>query len=1009
MIAPAPTNTFIRLPSKDFTSATPGTAGDDPGYGGTVCAASTTPFLEYKVNLPKAGKWYFHVSLAALDSRPATLTIHGVKQTQPVCGNTTGSWTMETRRWFVYGPFDFQQGDNVFRLDFGNCMPHLKEFGFSESMLGVANATVWAADLVAPRDIVTIGDGTYSNLIYTSKAKPSYIEWKVNLPEAGQYTLHALLTAAESRPGTLTLNGEKQSGEILGQNTGSWYSDKLTWVQHGPYEFKQGENVLRVDFANYHAHLRELGFSRAKAAEKPAPSPVEAPKAPEKRNVSGVVNEFAGVTAIDGNTLTLSGNANPFKAGDRVVVIQMAGAAADTTNTERFGTLTNLGGAGHYVWANVASVNDKGVTLDKADLSGFDVKGAVQIVRACAHDGDIAVTGHIAAPQWNGTTGGVVVIESAGTIELAEDIDASARGFLGGPKSPAGGTSGELGYTYPASACAGNKGAGITLLGAEHVGGRGPAANGGGGGNAHNAGGGGGGNGGAGGRGASEWEGVGGGPKVNGGLGGRPLDYADRAFMGGGGGAGQDNNNQSSGGGNGGGIIILKAKAISGPSDRFLRANGGAAGAAAADGGGGGGAGGTILLDAPTISGTFNVQANGGRGGDCTADAGYGAGGGGGTIRSQKPLPSSITATVLPGDPGSCGRPRGHIVADKGILGLLPEKPVALGISDEEWQKLRSTLENRIGTLEDRIAALEAKLAKCGDCCAKIDEQQKTIADLSERLAKLETTPAAPVEEKPALPPVWPPPSTPANMGISYIHFVGLEKNTQGDEYIEIKNTGGTAQDVTGWRVRAGSASQEFVFPAGSIVQPGAVCRVYTNRADTFSFNAKRAVWNDAGDVGMLYDAAGTLISERGYGTKETRTLESIKATYGVENMKVVYEDAQIAKQKRKNDKIDFLTAVERAIRSLLEDPADADGLNAANQVRDNFEGVPENASAEVLQRFIRAEMNKGELVVESNEVIDLELTTKDQWILRLDPGMGDMHWVIVDRMGAKATYQEIT
>ncbi len=1168
---PKTDNTFIRLPSKDFTSATPGTAGDDPGYGGTVCAASTTPFLEYKVNLPKAGKWYFHVSMAAQDSRPATLTINGIKQTQPVCGNITGSWTAETRRWFVYGPFDYKQGDNVFRLDFANCMPHLKEFGFSESMLGVANATVWAADLVAPRDIVTIGDGTYSNLIYTSKAKPSYIEWKVNLPEAGQYTLHALLTAAESRPGTLTLNGVKQTGEILGQNTGSWYSDKLTWVQHGPYEFKQGENVLRVDFANYHAHLRELGFSRAKAAEKPVPSPVEPPKLPEKRNIGGVVNEFAGVTAIDGNTLTIGGNTNPFNPGDRVLVIQMAGASIDTANNDKFGSLTNLGGAGHYVWAKVVSVSDKNVKVDAADLRSFDVKGAVQIVRACAHDGDIAVTGNIAAPQWNGATGGVVVIESAGTIELAEDIDASSRGFVGGPKSPAGGIQNEIGYTYAAAACAGNKGAGIALLGAEHVGGRGPAANGGGGGNALNAGGGGGGNGGTGGRGASEYEHVGGGCKVNGGLGGRALDYADRAFMGGGGGAGQDNNNQSSGGGNGGGIIILRANAITGNAGRFLRANGGAAGAAAADGGGGGGAGGTILLDAPTVSGSFTVQANGGRGGDCAAEHGYGAGGGGGTIRSQKPLPASIAATVLPGDAGSCGRPRGHIVAEKGIVGLLPERPVAPAApSADEWEKARAALEARIAALEaelakcsgccakidalagdlaalsarlderdakcavhaqkidalekqladlikaheaiqkalaeqersnleqerklleqdkklaeqersnveqerklltqdkklaeqeksnieqerklleqdkllaeqerknveqertlfdqdkklsnqgrkiadleELLAALEGKLAKCGDCETKIVDQQKTIADLTDRLAKLEEArvapPAPPVEEKPALPPVWPPASTPARMGISYIHFVGLEKNTQGDEYIEIKNTGGTAQDVTGWRVRAGSASQEFVFPKGSIVEPGAACRVYTNRAGSFSFNAKRAVWNDTGDTGMLYNATGTMVAEYGYGTKETRTLESIKATYGVENMQVVYDDAQISKQKRKNDKIDFLTAVERAIRSLLEDPADAEGFNAANQVRDNFDGVPPNASAEVLQRFIRAEMNKGKLIVLSNEVTDLELTTKEQWIFQLDPGMGDMHWVIVDRMGAKAAYQEIT
>lgn len=415
MTAPILDNPTIRMFSKDFTSATPGTTGDDPAWGGgTVCAVSTTPFLEYKVKLPKTGKWHFHVNLAAQSSRPATLTINGVKQTQAVCGDVTGSWGLDTRRWFVYGPFDFKEGDNVFRLEFSNCMPHLKEFGFT-------------ADEVAPAPTPPVTEG--------------------------------------------------------------------------------------------------------------------APQPTEKRNISGIVNEFASVTAISGNSLTLSGNANPFKPGDRAIVIQMAGATIDTANTDKFGAIVNLGGAGQYVWVNVVSVSDQNVKLGGADLSGFDVKGKVQLVRACSHAGDLAVTGTITAPQWNGTTGGVVVIESAGTIELAEDIDASARGFVGGPKSPAGGSSGELGYAYAAAACAGNKGTGIVAIGPEHVGGRGPAANGGGGGNAHNAGGGGGGNGGVGGRGASEYEGVGGGPKVNGGLGGCALDHADRAFMGGGGGAGQDNNN----------------------------------------------------------------------------------------------------------------------------------------------------------------------------------------------------------------------------------------------------------------------------------------------------------------------------------------------------------------------------------------------------------------------------------------------------------------------------------
>ncbi len=396
----------------------------------------------------------------------------------------------------------------------------------------------------------------------------------------------------------------------------------------------------------------------------------EIPDASKKQSISGVVNGYAGATEITGDTIKLGGNVNPFRQGDRVVVVQMTGATIDTSNTEKFGTITAHNGAGRYAWGTVASVTGQDVKL-AGDLSGFDAKnGKVQVVRASSYPGDVAVTGRVDAPEWNGSAGGVIAIESSGTIEIAADVDASAKGFGGGAQSSDSNKGTQRGYTYAAAAGAGSKGAGIGAMGPEHVGGRGAAANGGGGGNEVNAGGGGGGNGGAGGLGGIEWSG--GAVQETGGVGGRALDFSDRVFMGGGGGGGQQNNAQGSAGGNGGGIILLRAQAITGAAGARVRANGGHGGAAAADGAGGGGAGGTIILDTASLQGTFTVEAKGGNGGDAASDHGPGGGGGGGAIRTNAVISPTLTTSVVNGNSGLAGgKPRGATNGEKGILASL--------------------------------------------------------------------------------------------------------------------------------------------------------------------------------------------------------------------------------------------------------------------------------------------------------------------------------------------------
>jgi hypothetical protein len=101
----------------------------------------------------------------------------------------------------------------------------------------------------------------FSNLTLGPPAKPTgFFEWKVNVPRAGTWRVRVLMTSAAERPCSLVINGTSQAAPILGEVTGSWRADKLTWFVYGPYEFQKDENTIRLEYANGVPHLKELAF-----------------------------------------------------------------------------------------------------------------------------------------------------------------------------------------------------------------------------------------------------------------------------------------------------------------------------------------------------------------------------------------------------------------------------------------------------------------------------------------------------------------------------------------------------------------------------------------------------------------------------------------------------------------------------------------------------------------------------------------------------------------------------
>lgn len=80
-----------------------------------------------------------------------------------------------------------------------------------------------------------------------------------------------------------------------------------------------------------------------------------------------------------------------------------------------------------------------------------------------------------------------------------------------------------------------------------------------------------------------------------------------------------------------------------------------------------------------------------------------------------------------------------------------------------------------------------------------------------------------------------------------------------------IANVGTAPINLSGWRLNAGDPGQDFRFPSFDLA-PGQSVRVYTNEyhqeSGGFSFGSGKAIWNNKGDCGFLFDAGGNQVAD---------------------------------------------------------------------------------------------------------------------------------------------------
>jgi len=454
--------------------------------------------------------------------------------------------------------------------------------------------------------------------------------------------------------------------------------------------------------------------------------------------LGGVINTYYPATASAGagsTSITVGasrGAAVPIATGDLLLVIQMQDAAINSTNTSSYGDgaagsgFTNLNNSGNYEFVTATSAVP--VSGGTANLSGTGPGGGLlygytnsaatgtqgqrtyQVVRVPQYS-TATLSSSLTASAWNGSTGGILALDVAGTLNLGSAaVSVDGLGFRGGAGmqlTGAAGSNADFRFAAPA-AYTGAAVAGADAPKAEGIAGtphwvesgntflntgaegypngsmaRGAPGNAGGGGtdgnpaaNNQNSGGGGGGNGGAGGVGGNSWN-----SNLSvGGLGGAAFPAAPgRIVLGGGGGAASRNNspgdNRASSGAAGGGLMIIRAGNLSGAAT--LSANGMSGyNGTLNDGGSGGGAGGSIIVTS-AAGGTsgLTVLARGGRGGDAwDAQAfslaqrhGPGGGGGGGVAL----LSGSVTSIdVSGGANGTTLTPGAQFGATGGAAGV---------------------------------------------------------------------------------------------------------------------------------------------------------------------------------------------------------------------------------------------------------------------------------------------------------------------------------------------------
>jgi glucose/arabinose dehydrogenase len=227
---------------------------------------NTGDYTEWTVNVTDAGQYElaFQYALASAGTRAMQLTINGEVQTDLVDFASTASWST----WqSVIETLNLQAGQNIIRLEaVGDSGPNLdymkvtSTFGEDTTGGGGGEDTTGGGGETAPfdmtyeaEDAVVVGaeiknyrPGASGEYVDYANNTGDYIEWTVDMDEAGDYNLAFQYAQASSatRSMQLSINGVVQANSVDFASTGSWESwDAATQTLN----LEAGSNVIRLE------------------------------------------------------------------------------------------------------------------------------------------------------------------------------------------------------------------------------------------------------------------------------------------------------------------------------------------------------------------------------------------------------------------------------------------------------------------------------------------------------------------------------------------------------------------------------------------------------------------------------------------------------------------------------------------------------------------------------------------------------------------------------------------
>ncbi len=96
----------------------------------------------------------------------------------------------------------------------------------------------------------------------------TWVEYDIDLPQAGLYQVEFRYAAENPRPGKLSVNGQVVHEASMAEVTGSWMPDTQTWFVEGRFQFEQGPNVLRFEVTPNMSHLDQLIVAQVTPAKR---------------------------------------------------------------------------------------------------------------------------------------------------------------------------------------------------------------------------------------------------------------------------------------------------------------------------------------------------------------------------------------------------------------------------------------------------------------------------------------------------------------------------------------------------------------------------------------------------------------------------------------------------------------------------------------------------------------------------------------------------------------------